>query len=55
MDGRRMAEYEALHGGHLGGQDGAHGTFVLQGECRSALAVPRGSYGSLDHGNSRNC
>jgi hypothetical protein len=29
MNDRRMAEYEALHGGHLGGQSGTHGTFVL--------------------------
>jgi hypothetical protein len=53
MDDRRMVEYEALRGGHLGSQSGAHGTFVLQGESRSTLAVPGGSDDSLDRGNSR--
>jgi hypothetical protein len=52
MDDRGMVEYEGLRGGHLGGQSGAHGTFVLQGESHGVLAVPGGSDDSLDRGNS---
>jgi hypothetical protein len=33
-------EEEALHGGHLGGQGGTHGTFTFQCESRDAH-VPR--------------
>ena len=45
---RRAAKEEALRGGHLGGQSGAQGTFVLQGEGRGALTLPRGSHNGLD-------
>ena len=45
---RRAAEEEALRGGHLGGQSGAQGTFVLQGEGRGTLTLPRGSHSGLD-------
>jgi hypothetical protein len=48
MSDRRAAEEEALRGGHLGGQSSAQGTFVLQGEGRDTLTLPRGSHSSLD-------
>jgi hypothetical protein len=50
--GRRISECraaeEALRGGHLGGQSSAQGTFTLQGEGGSALALPRGRHSGLD-------
>jgi hypothetical protein len=45
---RRATEEKTLRGGHLGGQGGAQGTLLLQGEGRGALALPRGSHGGLD-------
>jgi hypothetical protein len=39
-------EDETMRGSHLGGQGGAHGTLLLQGEGRSALALLRGSHGA---------
>jgi hypothetical protein len=39
MVDRRMAEDEALRGGHLGGQSSAHGTLVLQGEGGGTLTL----------------
>jgi hypothetical protein len=51
MGDRRMAESEALCSGHLGGQGGADGTLLLQGEGRGALALLRGSHDGLDGGD----
>jgi hypothetical protein len=45
----RMAEDEALCGGHLGSQGSANGTILLLNEGRGALL--RGSHGGLDGGN----
>jgi hypothetical protein len=52
-DDRTMPEDEMLRGGHLGGQSGAHGTLLLQGESRGAFAVVGSSHGRLDGGNGR--
>jgi hypothetical protein len=48
---RRMAEDEALSGGHLGGQGGAHDTLLLQGEGHGVLVLLRGSHDVLDRGD----
>jgi hypothetical protein len=51
MDDRRMPEDEALRGGHLGSQSGAHGRLLLQDECRGALAIAGSSNDRLDGGD----
>jgi hypothetical protein len=48
-----MPEEESLSGSHLGGQSSAHGTLLLQGEGRSALAVEGSLHGCLDSGDGR--
>jgi hypothetical protein len=53
MDDRRRAEDEALHDVHLGGQSGAHGSLMLQGEGRGALALLRGGLDGGDGGDQR--
>jgi hypothetical protein len=42
-----------LHGGHLGGQGGAHGTFLLQGKRRGAFALLGGGDSRLDGGRDK--
>jgi hypothetical protein len=54
MGDRRMDEDEVLRGGHLGGQGGVHGTLLLLGEGRGALALLRGSHDDLDGGDGGN-
>jgi hypothetical protein len=46
--GRTATEEEALHGGHLGGQGGAHGTLLLQGKYRVMLVLVRGGDDGCD-------
>jgi hypothetical protein len=50
-DDRWRAADEALCGGHLCGQSGAHGTLLLQGTRHGAPMLLRGSEGSLDGGD----
>jgi hypothetical protein len=53
MGARWATEEEALRGGHLGGQRGAHGTFLLQGERHGRFALLGGGDGRLDGGDGR--
>lgn len=54
MGNRKMPEDETLHGGHLGGQSDAHGTHLMQCECRSALVIEGSRDGRLDGGYGHN-
>jgi hypothetical protein len=45
---------EALRGGYLGDQSGAHGTLWLQDKCRGALVVARSNNNRLDGDDGRN-
>jgi hypothetical protein len=49
----RVAEDEAMRGGHLGGQGGAHGTLFLHDHGRGVLALLGGVHGCLDGGDGR--
>jgi hypothetical protein len=53
MGNRWMVEEEALRSGHLGGQGGVHGTFLVQGERRGSFALLGGDVGRLDVGDGR--
>jgi hypothetical protein len=56
MGDRRATEEEALCNGHLGGQGGAHGTLLCQGERRNAFALLGGRLDGGDGGNEhRGC
>jgi hypothetical protein len=46
-----VAEEGVLRGGHLVSHDDAHGTLLLQGEGRDALALLRDCHNGLDGGD----
>lgn len=52
--GRTATEGEALRGGHLNGQGGAHGALLLQGKGRNMLVILRGGDRRLVGGDCRN-